>query len=167
MKRWYVAYTHRGAEVMAEGHLDQQGFRTYLPRCLGTVRHARRVREVVVPLFPRYIFVEIDLQVQRWRSINGTRGISYLVSTGDRPAPVPEGVVEEIRSREGDRSLIELPETVPYEPGEAVEITAGALSDQVGRFIRVDARRRVILLLELLGRGLEVSIPTEAVRAYA
>ena len=167
MNRWYVAYTHLGAEVLAEGQLQQQGFGAYLPRCLRTIRHARRVRDVIVPLFPRYIFVEIDMQVQRWRSINGTRGVSYLVSMGDRPAAVPDGIVDEIRSRETDGNLIEIPRTAPYETGETVEITAGALADQVGKFIRVDARQRVVLLLELLGRGLEVSVPTETVRAYA
>lgn len=167
MKRWYVAYTHQGAEIMAEGELQRQGFTTYLPRCLRTVRHARRVRDLIVPLFPRYLFVEIDMQVQRWRSINGTRGVSYLVSMGDRPAAVPDGIVDEIRSRETDGNLIELPQTVPYETGETVEITSGALADQVGKFIRVDAKQRVVLLLELLGRGLEVSVSSETVRAYA
>lgn len=166
MNRWYVAYTQQGAENMAEGQLQQQGFYAYLPKCLGTVRHARRVRDVVVPLFPRYLFIEIDLQVQRWRSVNGTRGVSYLVSMGDRPAPVPHGIVEEIQSRENQAKLIELPQKAPYEPGETVEITTGALTDQVGKFIRMDARQRVVVLLELLGRGLEVSVPTGLVRAY-
>lgn len=167
MNRWYVAYTQIGAEIMAEGQLQRQGFHTYLPRCLRTVRHARRVRDVIVPLFPRYLFVEVDMQVQRWRSINGTLGVSYLVSMGDRPAQVPDGIVDEIKSRETGSNLIEVPEAAPYEAGESVEIMGGALADQVGKFIRVDARRRVVLLLELLGRGLEVRVPQETVRAYA
>ena len=166
MKRWYVAYTQLGAETLAEGQLIQQGFETYLPRCIRTIRHARRVRDVVVPLFPRYLFIEIDMQVQRWRSVNGTRGVSYLVAMGDRPAAVPQGIVEEIKSRETSDKLIEVPQKLPYETGETVEVTTGALTDQVGKFLRMDARQRVVVLLELLGRGLEVSVPREAVRAY-
>ncbi len=167
MKRWYVAYTHAGAEPVAEGNLRRQGFTTYLPRCLKERRHARRLERIAVPLFPRYLFVEIDLDTQRWRAINSTYGVSYLVGTGARPSPVPEGVVEEIRARENADRLIELPAKPPFEPGETVQIVGGALAEQVGKFLCMDERRRVTLLLEMLGRALRVTLPVETVRAYA
>ena len=166
MKRWYVAYTQRGAENLAEGQIQSQGFRTYLPRYLKSVRHARTVKDIVAPLFPRYLFVEFDPELQRWRSINGTRGVSYLLSSGGLPTPVPHGVVDEIKAREAQNSLIEIPAETPYETGESLQITAGALADQVGQFIRVDARQRVVMLLELLGREVEIRLPRETVRAY-
>ena len=60
------------------------------------------------PLFPGYIFVELDLDRSAWRSITGTFGVVQLVSTGERPAPVPAGVFEEITARAGSDGLIEL-----------------------------------------------------------
>src|SRR3546814_20467106 len=68
MKRWFVVYTHPGAERMAEGQLGRQGFTTYLPRRMKERRHARRCERVTAPLFPRYLFVEPDLGAQRWRA---------------------------------------------------------------------------------------------------
>ncbi len=167
MRRWYVAYTHVGAENLAEGHLARQGFEAYLPRYVKQVRHARKSRAVKAPLFPRYIFVSIDLETQRWRAINGTQGISHLVAMGSRPNAVPDGVVEEIQCREGDDRLIEVWETPPFETGDAVEVTSGALAEQVGRFLRADTAERVVLLMDILGRGIEVKLPNETVRAYA
>ena len=167
MKRWYVAYTQQGSEILAEGQLANQGFKSFLPRCVKTVRHARKNRSVIAPLFPRYIFVQIDLSAQRWRSINGTRGISYLLSMGDRPSAVPSGVVEEIMNRSGENNIIEIPTEIPYESGESIEITDGAMVDQVGKFVRVDARQRVVMLLNLLGRESEVHVEAESVRAFA
>lgn len=167
MKRWYVAYTHAGAETVAEGHLTRQGFGAYVPRYLKERRHARRRDVIKAPLFPRYLFVELDVDRERWRSVNSTYGISYLVSMGRHPSPVPEGIVEEIRARENDDNVIELSAKAPFEPGETVQITGGALVDQVGRFLGMDDRNRVSVLLEMLGRGLRIQLPMESLRAYA
>jgi transcription antitermination factor NusG len=60
--RWYVVQTQAGAEHKAVMHLARQGFKTYLPRYLKRRRHARRIDVVAVPLFPRYLFVEIDFE---------------------------------------------------------------------------------------------------------
>jgi transcriptional antiterminator RfaH len=167
MKRWYVVHTQPGSEILAQGQLENQYFRTYFPRFLKTTRHARSEKRVISPLFPRYVFVEIDMQHQRWRSINGTRGVSYLLSMGERPSAVPNGVVEEITARESDDRLIQIHEKTPHHTGEIVEITSGALTDQVGSFLRMDKQKRVVMLLEFLGRNVEVRLPPETVRTCA
>jgi transcription antitermination factor NusG len=75
-------------------HLERQGYRVCLPRIARTVRHARRTRCVLRPLFPRYLFVALDPDRDPWRAVRGTIGVSALVMAGERPCPVPEGVVE-------------------------------------------------------------------------
>ena len=86
---------------------------------------------------------------------------------GERPSAVPNGVVEEIISRESNDRLIQISEKVPYNAGEVIEITSGALTDQIGNFLRMDKQKRIVMLLELLGRNVEVRLPPETVRAYA
>ena len=167
MKRWYVVHTQPGSEILAQGQLENQGFQTYSPRYLKTVRHARSEKRIISPLFPRYIFVEIDVEHQRWRSINGTRGVSYLLTMGERPSAVPNGVVEEIMARESEDCLIKVTEEIPYKTGEIIEITSGVLTDYVGNFLRMDKQKRIVILLELLGRNVEVRLPSDMLRAYA
>ena len=125
MRRWYVVYTRPGMERMAQGHLEQQGFTTYLPRRRKERRHARRIDSILVPLFPRYLFVAFDIEKDAWRSVNGTYGVSYLVGAGDTVSAVPEGIVESIQQRETEEGLIEIVEaplpalvTVSNELGE-------------------------------------------------
>ena len=74
--RWFVAHTQPHAEVKATAHLARQGFQIYFPRYLKRRRHARKVDFVAQPLFPRYMFVAIDMATQRWRSIQSTFGVS-------------------------------------------------------------------------------------------
>lgn len=166
MKRWYAVYTKTGAECLAEGHLQRQGFSTYLPLYRKERRHARRITQVKAPLFPRYLFVELDLGLDRWKSVNGTHGVSYLVAMGERPSAVPEGVVEAIRARETGEKLIDLPPQPPFENGEVVRVTGGPLLDQTGVFQCVDDRQRVVVLLDMLGRKLTVPLRREAVAAF-
>lgn len=166
MRRWYVVYTRTGMERMARGHLENQGYTVYLPQRLKERRHARRIDSIKTPLFPRYLFVELDLSTERWHAINGTYGVNYLVTMGDRPSPVPQGIVETIRARENAEGLVDVVEASPYTKGEVVEITRGALADQTGIFKCDDDKQRVTLLLSLLGREMEVCLPANAVRAY-
>lgn len=91
--RWYVARTHPHVEAKAQAHLHRQGFATYLPQYLKKRRHARRFDTVQAPLFPCYLFVAIDIQRQRWRSISSTVGVSHLVGNGDHPTEVASTVI--------------------------------------------------------------------------
>lgn len=167
MKRWYVVYTRTGMERMAFGNLEEQGYTAYLPQRLKERRHARRIDTIKTPLFPRYLFVELDPKVDRWHAINGTYGVSYLITMGERPSAVPPGIVESIRERENEAGMVEIAEPCPYAEGEVVEITRGAFADQTGIFKCDDDKQRITLLLSLLGRETEVRLPANAIRAYA
>ena len=60
MITWCVAHTQPFKEVVAKQHLLGQGYKVYLPQFKKIRRHARKVEEVLSPLFPRYIFVGMD-----------------------------------------------------------------------------------------------------------
>ena len=93
-EQWYVAQTLHHREKVAELHLRAQGFRSFFPQFRRTVRHARKLREVVAPVFPGYIFVIFDAERDRWHSINGTVGVARLLTALKRPVPVPGDVVQ-------------------------------------------------------------------------
>ena len=166
MNAWYVVHTHARAERVALQNLARQGYRAYLPRYLKRRRHARRVEDVPSPLFPRYLFVSLDISRMRWRAILSTIGVAQLITHGDRPVPVPEGVVEEIRAREGEDGMVAMRPEAPFAPGQMVQITGGPMRDLVGLFEGLSDRDRVLVLLDLLGRQLRVKVPQAAVAAY-
>ncbi len=164
MKRWYVAQTQVRGEERARLNLERQGFHTYLPRYRRERRHARRCDVVAAPLFPGYVFIHLDLTSAPWRAVNGTFGVNHIVCQGERPAALPEGVVEAIAARENGEGLIAL-KPRRFRKGEALRIVSGALADCFGFFERMADRDRVVLLLDLLGRRVRVQAPREAVVA--
>jgi transcriptional antiterminator RfaH len=167
MMRWYVAHTQPSSESKAGWHLGNQGFVIYLPKYLKRRRHARRVDWVPAPLFPRYLFVGMDLAVARWRAIRSTIGIAGLVCNGDRPTPVPLGIVEAIKAREDEKGVLMLPAAPLFGKGDHVHIAEGALLGLSGLFEAMADEARVIVLLDLLGRQLRVHVPLETVQAVA
>ena len=97
MISWSVAHTQSLKEKKAELHLLDQGFEVYLPRFKKMRRHARKVDEIIVPLFPRYLFIGMDLEVARWRSVNGTPGVSYLLMNQERPALISNSIIDDLK----------------------------------------------------------------------
>src|SRR6516165_5154399 len=115
--RWFVAHTHPHAEAKATAHLNRQGFEIYFPRYLKRRRHARRVETVAAPLFPRYMFVALDLATRQWWSIRSTFGVADLVYNGEQPAPVPSSIIEDLKAREDEHGLVELPRKSQFVSG--------------------------------------------------
>jgi transcriptional antiterminator RfaH len=77
--------------LRAQTQLVAQGFHTFLPRFRKTVRHARKLMTVNASFFNRYLFVALDLGRDQWRSVNGTFGVTSIITDGAFPIPVPQG----------------------------------------------------------------------------
>lgn len=167
MSRWYVVHTHAHAEDKALHHLRRQGFDAYLPKYLKRRRHARKTDWVPSPLFPRYLFVRMDIDAERWRAVHSTVGVAHLICHGDAPAPVPAGIVEDIRRHEEADGTLRLFDVDRMRRGDAVEVLDGAFASRTGIFDCVDDQDRVVILLGLLGRHVRVRLPKEAVAACA
>ena len=160
---WYVVNTHPNSEAKADFNLRRQGFATYLPRYLKQRKHARRVELVARPLFPRYLFVTLNLAFDQWRSIQSTLGISQIVLAGETPTPVPGIVVDEIRAREAEDGYVKIGLSPGLKPGSKVRLLDGVFADTVGVLERISDDRRVAILLSLLGREVRMSVPSESV----
>ncbi len=160
-ERWYVVQSRPHQEFYAAGHLAEQRFRSYVPRLAKTVRHARRTKTVLAPLFPRYLFVTLDLERDAWRSVLGTLGVTSLIMDNGRPKPVQPGVVEAIAAATAPDGSVSFAHGI--EIGAQVRLLSGPLAEQVGRVARLDDKGRVAVLLELMGAERLVTAPASAV----
>ena len=162
MTAWYVVYTRAQAEAQALDHLRRQGYTAYLPRYQKRRRHARRWELVRRPLFPRYLFVALDLLATRWRPILSTIGVSDLVRHADMPTPVPDGIVEEIRRREGT-GMFDTNRASNFKAGDLVQAIEGPFAELIGRFHSMADAERVFVLFDLLDREVKTRLSSEAI----
>ena len=167
MKKWYVVHTHSLGESKAIFHLMRQGFETYLPQYKKTRRHARKVDVVARPLFPRYLFVALDMSKDRWWSVESTVGVSHLVCNGEEPTSLPDRVVDALRAREDTDGYCAMSFLDAFKKGQKVEVSDGPLSQFIGIFDTISDTERVYILLNLMGREVRVRVPAQAVKISA
>ncbi|MER9419192.1 transcription antiterminator NusG [Mesorhizobium sp. M0306] len=163
--RWYAASVFPGKEHVAERHLRIQGFQPFVPRCEKTVRHARRLETRVVAYFPGYMFIAIDVALQRWRSINGTFGVRSLVMQGDRPLPVPSGLVERFIGLTGRHGLLDFRGGLAA--GASVRILSGPFAEMIGRLDRLDPAGRARVLVAIMNGEIPVDLDARELVAIA
>ena len=120
---------------------------------------------IAAPLFPRYLFVEIDIAVQRWRVIQSTVGVSRLVAHGDAPVAVHDDVIGALRRREDASGHVRLDIRPKFKVGDPVRVLEGAFCDCLGIYEGMSDHERVGILLDLLGRKVRVRIDAEAIAA--
>lgn len=147
---WTVAATKGSDEERAAHHVERQGFKFYLPRI---VMHygSRSKREF---LFPGYIFIQIN---KHWHSLFGTRGIRHLFMCSGMPTRMPDSDMVDMRSRENDDGLVELPP--PLRIGDHIEVTGtGPFNGKSGVLKGMLSRDRCFVLLNMLGRSTPVML---------
>ena len=158
MKLWYAIHTKPRQETLAAENLQRQAFEIYLPKIKQAQRYRHQWRDKIEPLFPRYLFIRLDLGKDNIAPIRSTRGVSKLVSFSGLPATVPDPLIDALmQSADPDTALFH-PEATRFETGETVTIVDGPLQGLEAIFKARDGEARSIILLELLGKTQQVRI---------
>jgi transcriptional antiterminator RfaH len=165
MGRWYLIHTKPLGEREAQRHLERQEYRTYLPRLTQTVRRRGRPRGRIAPLFPRYLFLNLDEGRQSLAPVGSTFGVASVVRFGARFATVPDAIVRQLREREDPQTGLHTLQLPRPTPGTPVRVTAGVFAGLEGVFEREEGAERVVVLLSLLGQERQVRLPAGLVSA--
>lgn len=157
-KKWYAIHTKPRQEKRAEENLQRQEFTVYLPRLQVAKRRKDQWVDVIEPMFPRYLFIELMLSEDNIAPIRSTMGVSKLVRFGDEPAVVPTTFIETLMKSQDQLKGCHVSTEELFEQGTTVEVVKGPLSGIQG-IVKCDkGDDRVILLLNILGRENELSV---------
>ena len=160
---WVAASTHQFKERLAIANLEAQGFQAYCPMIRKQVRHARRLREVLRPLFPGYVFIRLDPARTQWRPILSTIGVRNLIRFGDRFGVLPRNFVEDLRIHE-ENGAIPVPRARDhYAAGERVRLREGPFDGVIATVLSGEDNDRLLVLMDLLKRGVRVRVSIDDV----
>src|SRR5690606_8689429 len=159
--RWYVVSFQPGREDLAELNLNRQGFDVWMPRHISVVRHARRRYEKLVPFFPGYMFVSMDVDRERWRAVNGTLGVRCLIMQGEKPLPCPVGLVEKLQALTGKHEIFSAVTNLSV--GDTVRVIKVPFADAIGSLVSVDGAGRVRILLQMMQAEIPVTLDVREV----
>ena len=93
---WILVYTKPNQETRANENLRNQGFKTFLPLICSSNRGNAKILK---PVFPRYIFVRLDLNSGNWNSIKSSYGVSGIVMFGEEFTPIPYQIIKSLKKK--------------------------------------------------------------------
>ena len=163
---WYCAKTKPKHEHIAAANLRRNvGLQVFNPRLKSEKTTVQGViKQVCEPVFPGYIFVQCALQ-EHLDEVRHTSGISALVNFGGEIPAVPTPVIAELMECFGWEETLEF--HADPAPGDGVTMAGGAFLGMQAVVLRSwPAKRRVQVLLEILGRPTAVEVDRKAVTLH-
>ncbi|GJM09379.1 MAG: transcription antitermination protein RfaH [Lysobacteraceae bacterium] len=167
LPQWYAVYTKPRRELAAEQHLSRQGFECFLPRACNPTRKVVRSKPRVEPLFPRYLFVRLALGLDNSAPIRSTQGVVGLVRFGQQTVRVPTPIIEGLLElRDLETGLVK-PRFEPFDAGDRVQVFDGPFAGLDAVVDEPCGEKRVMVLLDILGRQSRVAVRPNQVRPAA
>ena len=161
-RRWYSVYSKPQKEKFAQFHLQSKGVEVFLPQLVMPQASVRSRR--VVPLFPSYLFVRIDVSSGESAYVVWSPGVRYLVSFNGVPASIDDHVIDYLKDRADSTGQIQASSNL--KPGQKVRVTGGPFEGLEAMIEQPpDGRGRVKLLMNLLNRQVQAEIPIRFVKS--
>lgn len=165
--RWYVIQSKPRKEVQVNNYLRSQGVQTFYPTIKVNPVNPRAAK--VRGFYPRYLFVQADLETVGISVLKWVPGAVGLVHFGGEAAVVPDAFIETLRRRIAEIERAGGLHLDGLKAGDTIRITRGPFAGHDALFdAHLSGERRVQVLLQWLGREMKVKISAsdvEKVRA--
>ncbi len=147
---WYVLKTKPKKEKEVVNRLSTAGFTLFFPQIRGVMSPK--------PLFPNYLFIDTDFtDPHHHRMVRFTRGVQKILGDIEGPQPVASVLIETIRERTRDGSLVE--RDLLLREGDVVRVKKGILKDLVGIIEKkLSDSKRVQVLFKWLSTTMRVRL---------
>ncbi len=147
--RWYVAQTKPKAEKRACHWLKMKNIRVFIPRMEVKKTRKKHAVSTVEPVFPGYLFVQLEPAPSAWQELKWTPGIKKILDCNGIPSIVPEQVIEELRLRTERKGFIQ--HGCKFRKGEKVQLTEGPLKGLIGVIEEArPGKERINILMHIL-----------------
>jgi len=157
---WFAVQLKPNSFRIAERSLLRQDFRVFCPKTRKTIVKFGKPRVQINALFSGYLFVQYEQAQPSWRAISNTYGVSRIIADGQGvPSYLPTSFMDDLLLRCDAEGFVLPPPSV--QPGDHVRLTSGPFSEFVAKVERIDERKRIWILLDILGGSREVQVRLE------
>lgn len=154
---WYAVHTRSRHEQKVSGRLTDKSIHTFLPKIEVWSRRRDRRKRMQIPLFPGYLFVNVELDNYICLDILKTPGVAYIVGNNGKCHPIPGNQIVSIQNALAKGALLT---SYPYlKVGRRVRVVNGPLTGCEGILLRYKTnKQRLIMSVDLLGQSLSTEI---------
>ncbi|WP_300731603.1 transcription/translation regulatory transformer protein RfaH [Pseudomonas sp.] len=153
---WYLVQCKPRQDERAEENLLRQGYQCSRPLCAREKLQRGQLQRVQESLFPGYLFIHMP-PGSNWAPLRSTRGVARVVSFGGRPLAVRGELITQLQERASTHVI------ATFNPGDKVTILDRGFAGIESIFMTMDGDERVILLINLMNRQQQVSMPLASI----
>jgi transcriptional antiterminator RfaH len=161
-KEWFILQFKSNSHHQAAKNLTRQGFETFLPLHDTTSRKSSRFINTSKPLFPGYMFIRFNRAESEWNKINNTYGVSRLITFNSNLKSIPTSFVDSLMKRYYSSGKL-LP-IVKFKKGDNVKVLTGPFADFIATIEKYEADQRIWILMDLMGRKINIQTPSDALK---
>lgn len=159
---WYLLQYKPNSMVKATLHLKRQGVDVFCPNIIQTYRRGTKFITKTSPLFPGYIFFNINNNLVSWKSINSTYGVNKIVSFGKFPCQVPIQIIQNLKKNCDQNNVIF--NFSKLEIGDEIKFEKGPFTNLIGKILRIESNKRIWILLDYMNKKAKVTSNMEHLR---
>jgi transcription antitermination factor NusG len=162
-RKWYAVFTFPQNEKSALKQLELREVESFLPtyETMKVWKNRQRVK-TIVPLFPTYLFVNIEKRERA--KVLQSPGVIHIVGSTHQDASVPTSEIEFLRSGVQGRNV------EPYREllvGKTVRIKRGSMEGVEGVLVRKGNGLRFVLSLKLINQNAAIEVGAEDLEQVA
>ncbi len=151
---WYALQTKPKHEKTVATLLEGRGYQQFLPLYQKWHRTAGRMRGVLLPIFPGYVFCNFDRN--RRQPILMTSGVFSILGGPNGPEAIPDAEIAGIQATCASGLQVS---PWPYlERGDRVRVEFGPLQGVEGMFLTERNSSRLVISIEILKRSVAVEV---------
>ncbi|WP_418140344.1 transcription/translation regulatory transformer protein RfaH [Marinobacter sp. MA] len=156
---WYALQYKPAQGDRALQHLQNQDITCFYPKITVEKIKAGKRTKKLEPLFPGYLFVNLEQTDPVWVKLRSTRGVLRIVGFANKPAAIGDDVIHHIRG-----SLDSVAEQGGIKPGQAVQLNEGPFEGINAIFQSYDGEARAIVLINFMQKQQRVKVPVSAIK---
>jgi transcriptional antiterminator NusG len=165
--RWYVVHTYSGFENKVKVSLQERvaasGMQDFFSDILipeedvvelvsGEKKTSKR------KFFPGYILVHMEMNDKTWHIVNDTPKVTGFIGGKDKPTPIPDRDVENLKTRIDEGTLKPKPK-FKFEEGDHVRIIDGPFTNFDGVIDEVKPEKgKLRVIVSIFGRSTSVEL---------
>ena len=163
---WFLLSSKPREEQRGFDNLNNQGYEVFLPK-VAKVKKRQGIKSVALePLFPNYLFINLNPSETNFNAIRSTRGVGSFVRFGLNYATLSDDLVNKIKQNIKGSDTKSLDDLLTYQQGEKIQVTQGPFKGLEAIYKTKDGLERCIILINMLGQESEVAVEKQAIEKH-
>ena len=163
--QWYILSIKPKQEQTVIKNLDVLGVQYYLPLYQKKKKIKKTKTDVVVPLFPGYLFCRFEFD-EHYQKIRYTRGVKKVLGNKQSLWVISDEKIDDIREREQDGLVVLKKVEEEFEKGNKIIVDEGDFDGWEGIFVEdIPDEKRAVILLTNVNFTTRLTLPKEYLKS--